>query len=135
MLLTALLRKTTASHSIKKCLGSPSQHQRKPGRTVVLTGMFLLLFIYQSSNSFNSKCDCDLALWRKSQDEEGHDTRVEERKRNRDERDERRRKRHEDDSDSDDVISDDTDEAKIYNYMDCINADDENEDNENDDEK
>ncbi len=69
-----------------------------------------------------------MALWRKSQDEEAHDLRVEERNRKRRERDERLKKRKVNDSDSsDDVISDDTDEGKINNFMDLMNADDEKE--------
>ena len=94
--------------------------------------MFLLLFSYQSSNSFNRLCDCDLALWRQGQDDEAHGIRAEGRKRKRDEREERRGKRHEDDSDSSTVISDDTDFADIYNFMKCMN--DVDEEKENDDE-
>ncbi len=71
-----------------------------------------------------------MALWRKGLDEEAHDLRAEARKIKRAEQDERRKKRHEDGSDSDEVISDDTDFADIYNFMKCMNADDENEDDD-----
>ena len=71
-----------------------------------------------------------MAIWRKGLDEDAHETRAEERKRKRDDKEERRGKRHEDDSDSSTVISDDTDFADIYNFMKCMNADDENEDDD-----
>ena len=71
-----------------------------------------------------------MALWRQGQDDEAHGTRAEERKKKRNEREERRGKRHEDDSDSSTVISDDTDFADIYNFIDLMNADDENEDDD-----
>jgi len=112
----------------------PGKPQPKPEKARPYGGPYgyvLLLCIYQSSNSFNSKCNCDLAIWRQGLDEEAHDLRVEERNRKRRERDERLKKRKVNDSDSsDDVISDDTVEDKIYNYMDLMNAVDENEDDD-----